>query len=105
MDISEILEKIGGFGHSQMRIIYPLNAVHIYCGLLVMLYVYIGEDPGWTCPQQPDGQDTSSAVDACARVSDGSCTPQFSKEFTSIVTEVNNSHVVNARASNLQLIN
>ena len=97
MDVNEVLEKIGGFGWSQMRIIYPLNTIHIFCALLVMVYVFIGVDPGWTC-SQPVGQATTSLGDACARVSDGSCTPEFSKEFTSIVTEVNNGHMAYARA-------
>ena len=83
MDINQVFNQIGGFGRAQIKIVVPLNFLHIACGLQVILYTFIGEDPGWSCPDTD-----TTATDNCARVSEGSCTPEFSKDFTSIVTEV-----------------
>lgn len=85
MDINEVFDKIGGFGWAQMKIVYPVNMAHFVVACHVLLYSFVGEDPGWSCPQSGD-EITSS--DSCALVSDGTCTPKFSEDFTSIVTEV-----------------
>ena len=85
MDFDQVLQKIGGFGWAQKKIVYTIIFIHIITGFHLFAYTFIGEDPGWSCPGT-EGEHGSA--DLCREVGEGTCTPEFSKNFTSIVTEV-----------------
>lgn len=82
MDLDEAIERIGGFGPGQKRILLYANSVHVFAALHVLCYSFIADDPGWTCPRG-----LSDPAEACEMVKSGSCTPIFNSSFTSIVTE------------------
>lgn len=84
MDIDSELDKISASGTAQMRIVYLLNSALFFPAFHALIISFVGEDPGWSCP----GPRAQGEAERCLMVSDGSCTPQYSKDFTSIVTEV-----------------
>lgn len=79
-----MFERIGGFGPAQKKMVCLLNLAHLISGFHALCYTFIAEDPGWHCAQSKD----LSRNNVCAMVEQGSCTPQYSSEFTSIVSEV-----------------
>ena len=93
MEVDTVIERIGGFGRGQKKIVYLANLAHLLASFHALSYTFITDDPGWTCPpfKHPER--------VCALVKNGTCTPQYSDDFTSIVTEVG---VVHARASNFR---
>jgi len=84
MEIDEVLEEIGGFGRFQAKVVFLLNLGHIACGLVAMCITFVGAPPEWSCEERSDIVDD----DQCERLEEGTCTPKYSQEFTSIVSEV-----------------
>jgi hypothetical protein len=80
MEVDEVIEKIGGFGPTQKKIVWLLNAASLFGSFHTLLYTFLTDDPGWRCGQQ--------SKSACEMVDAGTCTPNYSSEFTSIVSEV-----------------
>ena len=84
MDIDNVMDKIGGFGPAQMKIVALVNLAHIVSGFHALIYSFIATDPGWICTEK-----NQTSLDDCALVEKGTCTQEFySNNFTSIVSEV-----------------
>ena len=91
MDIDEVLEKIGDFGPSQRKIYYLVSLSHLWMSTIVLLPSFIGLDPGWSCVPMVEESNQLHVTDShnkCRYYEQGSCTPEYSTEFTSIVTQV-----------------
>ena len=88
MDIDEVLEKIGDFGPSQRKIYYLLSLTYLWGATIVLLPSFIGLDPGWRCVVDKSNQLQADIRSRCRFYEQGSCTPDYSTEFTSIVTQV-----------------
>ena len=87
MDIDSAMEKIGGFGPAQIKIVFLVNLAHFICAFHAMLYTFIATDPGWFCTEK-----VQDGPDGCALVETGACTPEYyTSNFTSIVSEVRSS--------------
>ena len=84
MEVDDVIERIGGFGAAQKKIVCLVNFAHIAVAFHALSYTFIAEDPGWLCAQSGD----QLSKNACAMVTDGSCAPKYTSDFTSIVTEV-----------------
>lgn len=90
MKVDDAIERIGGFGAAQKKIVCLVNLAHLAASFHALSYTFIAENPGWHCAQSEQ-----QPMNYCARVDDGSCVPKYSSDFTSIVTEVRHG---NARA-------
>lgn len=93
MDIDEAMEKIGEFGPSQKKIFCLLNIAHVFCAFHILAFSFIGDGPDWSCVQPGNDGMTTPAIEntdlnVCKMFKEGTCTPQFSSEYTSIETEV-----------------
>ena len=100
MDVDELLEQqIGGFGRAQKKAVLFMCLTEMVVTLMFMsgTGVFTGIDPGheWVCQQQQQlpVRVQGEVVDGdpekvCAAFEAGTCTPKFSNDFTSIVTEV-----------------
>ena len=89
MEIDEVWTHIGEFGSSQKLIFYCLSLVQIFACLQVFIFNFVGVDPGWRCRTGVGETSTTTVVTAnCQLYKEGKCVPEYSKEFTSIVTEV-----------------
>ena len=95
MDVDEVWTHIGEFGPSQKLIFYCLCLAQVFASLQVFIFSFIGVDPGWKCSMLSTKMDDSITVGLedpsakCQYYEQGECMPEYSKEFTSIVTEVN----------------
>ena len=87
MDVDEVFKRIGGFGRSQKTIYFLVNSIHIILGIHALALVFIAVEPNWTCEGSVPGVEN---LDKCLRFSQGNCSPDYSKDFTSIVSEVIN---------------
>lgn len=83
MEVDDAIERIGSFGPSQRKIVCLINCAHLAASFHALCYTFIAEDPGWHCAQSQD-----LSRNACAMVEQGACFPQYSSDFTSIVSEV-----------------
>lgn len=82
MDIDDVYRKIGEFGPSQKKIVYPLFVYYALSGFPVLLLAFIGVAPEWSCRDAlEEGEDRCSAFDK------GHCTPVYTSEYGTIVTE------------------
>ena len=81
MDIDNVLAKIGDFGWSQKKIFYILCLSQTYLGFHALILTFIGPEPEWTCGGK-------NQVLRCPPFENGECTPEYSDEFSSIVSEV-----------------
>ena len=90
MDVDEVLEKIGDFGPSQRRIYYLICLTHLWIPTVILLPSFTGVDPGWSCVVDESNQlqAVTDIHSRCRYYEQGSCTPDYSTEFTSIVTQV-----------------
>ena len=88
MDVDEVLEKIGDFGPSQRRIYYLISLTNLWMPIFILLPSFIGADPGWSCDVDESNQLQTDFRSRCRCYEQGSCTPDYSTEFTSIVTQV-----------------
>ena len=88
MDIDEALERIGEFGPSQKRIFFLVNLCQVYAALTAFALSFAGNDPGWKCKTTSKEEVITDPDLRCLRYEQGECEPVYSKEFTSIVTEV-----------------
>ena len=90
MDIETVLARIGGFGRAQKKIFYSVSFLQSLCAVHLLSLPFIGTDPGWSC-RAKTAQGTWEPVadsEKCSNYERGECTPEYSKEFTSIVSEV-----------------
>ena len=101
MDINEALQRIGDLGLVQKKILFLTGLPHIWGTFHVLALIYIGTDPGWKCTASIETRNSghNRAVESlsdpdvkCAYYEQGECSPEFSKEYTSIVTEVGKEH-------------
>ena len=102
MDVDDVLHRIGGFGATQQKIFLLIGLPHIWSSLQILSFSYTSADPGWNCTRPSSASAAVSALTAegadvrtltdlemkCAYYEQGKCVPEYSKEFTSIVTEV-----------------
>ena len=100
MNVDEVLQRIGGLGATQRRIFLIVGLPHIWISFQVLSSSYVGTDPGWNCTRPLSGVRDHRVYDSvdvrtltdievkCAYYEQGDCVPQYSKEYTSIVTEV-----------------
>jgi hypothetical protein len=93
MEVDEVIERIGGFGAAQKKIVCLVNLAHLATACHALSYTFLTEAPGWHCPQY-------SGKNSCAMVDVRSCAPKYSADFTSIVSEVR-SGMDDARACTL----
>ena len=93
MDVDQVWAYVGEFGPSQKLIFYCLCLAQVFASLQVFIFSFIGVDPGWKCNMLPTKVDDSITVledpsAKCLHYERGECAPEYSKEFTSIITEV-----------------
>ena len=91
MDTDEILTAIGSFGPVQRRICYTQSVVQIFMAVHMFIPSFIGLDPGWVCSVSSSSNGSKVVVaeqEKCLQYERGDCTVEYSKEFTSTVTEV-----------------
>lgn len=81
MDIDNVFARIGDFGSAQKKIFYILCTCQIFLGCHALVLAYIGLEPEWSC----GGKDE---VERCAAFEKRDCSPIYSNEFKSIVSEV-----------------
>lgn len=90
MDVDDAIKAVGGFGRAQKKVFYltGLYQVALACHMLILSFV--GEDPGWSCQASAErgAAPVTEATEKCHRYESGNCSPEYSPEFTSIVTEV-----------------
>ena len=88
--------RIGELGPIQLKLLVLFGLPHIWGGLSLFSLIYVGADPGWQCRAVAGrGGHVGVAVEnltdplaKCAYYEQGECIPEYSKEYTSIVTEV-----------------
>lgn len=81
MDIDNVFARIGDFGWSQKKIFYILCLCQTYLGFHVLILTFIGEEPEWSCGGK-------NQVLRCPPFEKGECAPEYSDEFSTIVSEV-----------------
>ena len=100
VDVDGVFGRIGGLGATQKKIFLLISLPHIWCTFQVLAISFIGTDPGWNCTKPLARARDSGGVDVrlltdheakCAYYERGECVPQYSKDYTSIVTEVRKS--------------
>ena len=84
MDIDDVFTRIGDFGSAQKKIFHILCTCQIFLGCHALVLTFIGAAPDWGCE---DGKDTG-AHDKCTMFEQKHCSPLYSTEFSSIVSEV-----------------
>lgn len=93
MLMDEIFQQIGDLGPSQRRVLFLVCLVDTYAALHTLNIAFIGTDPGWRCLREASeddakGYDEVDAASKCLHYEHGECTPVYSEEYTSLVTEV-----------------
>ena len=91
-----MLQRIGELGPVQIKLFVFLGLPHIWGGLSLFTLTYVGTDPGWKCRAVAGEtghvgvavENLTDRVVKCAFYEQGECIPEYSKEYTSIVTEV-----------------
>ena len=97
-----MLRRIGELGPIQLKLFVLIGLAHIWSGLCVLSLTYVGTDPGWECKAVADPVDRVGAavenltdrIAKCTYYEQGECIPKYSKEYTSIVTEVIESYFI-----------
>ena len=98
MEVDEVWTYIGEFGSSQKLIFYCLSLVQVFACLQVFIFNFVGVDPGWSCSTGVGDTSSTTVVTAkCQLYEEGKCVPEYSKEFTSIVTEVITTRVLSIK--------
>ena len=87
MDVDGILSRIGELGRAQWKILVLLQLTSTFVALTQMTLPFVGRNPGWNCTSS-DATLPPSHSSKCLLYERGECTPKFSKDYTSIVTEV-----------------
>lgn len=82
MDIDNVFTRIGDFGSAQKKIFYILCTCQIFLGCHALVLAFIGPEPEWSCGEKKD------EVERCTAFEKKDCSPIYSNEFTSIVSEV-----------------
>ena len=93
MLMDDIFQQIGDLGPSQRRVLFLVCLVDTYAALHTLNIAFIGTDPGWRClrvasEDDAKGYDEVDAASKCLHYERGECTPVYSEEYTSLVTEV-----------------
>ena len=95
MDVDDVLGHIGDFGPSQKKVYFLVSLAHVYTAFHAFVVLFIGTDPGWKCvPSSSSGLEDASgnvlrdSATMCSYYEKKYCTPEYSTEYTSIVTEV-----------------
>ena len=101
MDVDEILHQIGGFGSTQRKIFILIGLPHIWSSFQILGFSYTSTDPGWNCTrlsttsgvralavEDVEAQILTDLETKCAYYEQGKCVPEYSRDCTSIVTEV-----------------
>ena len=90
MDIDDVFTKIGVYGWSQKKVIYILGSSHTFLCFNILILTFIGTEPDWSCA--PSSSSTASTsrgnVRDCVAYDKGECSPVYSDESSSIVSEV-----------------
>ncbi len=101
--IDEVWEEIGEFGPSQRKIIILLHLCSLYSALAIFSVSFTGTEPSWSCYSYNIADNHTAGTGESGNVTErafvdptlrchlydrGECSPEYSKEFTSIVTEV-----------------
>lgn len=81
MEFDHVLRIIGEFGPHQRRLYVLLNLSLIPAAFQLLLQVFAGAEPSWSCLN-------SSANETCPRNKSHCLEIQYTSKFTSIVTEV-----------------
>lgn len=82
MDIDNVFTRIGDFGSAQKKIFYILCTCQIFLGCHALALAFIGPEPEWSCDGKEDERERCTAFEK------KDCSPLYSNEFTSIVSEV-----------------
>lgn len=82
MDIDNVFTRIGDFGSAQKKIFYILCTCQIFLGCHALVLAFIGPEPEWSCG------DKKGEGERCMAFEKEDCSPVYSNEFTSIVSEV-----------------
>lgn len=89
MDVDGVLGRIGELGRAQWKILILLQLSNTFIALTQMTLPFVGRNPGWNCTSSDAARLPSSVSSRkCLLYEHGECTPEFSKEYTTIVTEV-----------------
>lgn len=82
MDIDNVFTRIGDFGLSQKKIFFILSSAQTFLGVHALILAFIGPEPLWTCDGETD------PASRCAQFETGKCSPEYSDDFSSIVSQV-----------------
>ncbi len=81
------MDEIGAFGHWQRVIFILISLADVHGALAMLIPVFIGATPEWSCNQLRDGRNGTWA-ETCD-VNDTKCSDvEFHDSFSSIVSEV-----------------
>ena len=88
VDMDEVFDEIGQFGRYQKKVFVWYTVYQMLASYFMMVVTFAGRTPQWHCGR--DGDYTGSTTDEmnCRLYEAGECTPKYSAEFTSIVSEV-----------------
>ena len=84
MDIDNVFTRIGDFGSSQKKIFYILCPAQVFLGLHALVLAFIGPETEWTCGEKG----LKDLASRCVEFETGRCSPEYSNDFSSIVSEV-----------------
>ena len=85
MDVDDAIRVIGGFGFAQKKVFIVIGLYQVIAACHILQMSFIGEDPGWSCH---GSRTVIDASEKCHYYDIGNCSPEYNREFTSIVTEV-----------------
>lgn len=90
MDIDDVFTQIGVYGTSQKKIVYILGSSHIYLCFHALILSFIGSEPDWSCAAGAfgTGETVTPRLKDCVAYEKGRCSPVYSDESSSIVSEV-----------------
>ena len=89
MDIDDVFTEIGVYGWSQKVVIYILGSSHTFLCFYILILTFIGTEPDWSCEAPSGGTSQGGVRDRdCVAYDKGECSPVYSDESSSIVSEV-----------------
>ena len=101
MEFEDIIDSLGAFGHWQRVIFVLISLADFYGAFAMLLPVFTGATPRWLCQTYQDDYDKDVYVNGSEFGSEEACHQyhtnwtcvqrEYVDDFTSIVSEVNNS--------------
>ena len=84
VEMDEAFKEVGEFGAFQKKLLVWFNLFHVVGVYYTLLIAFVGRTPEWNCTKAAASDKNSM----CQLYELGKCKPVYSKDFTSIVSEV-----------------